>query len=187
MKTVAIMIDYFGKQPDWLPIFLLSCRHNPTIDWIIHSDCIAEDSVPANVKVVPTSFAAYKEKVSDALQIKFNPARPYNICNLKPLFPKIHYALGKSYDYVGWGDIDVIYGNIREFYTDSVLERNVISNQADFCSGHLTLIRNECWLRDAFELLTGWKDILEIEGDFTWEQSLDEARLSSLFLSLIHI
>ncbi len=39
MKSIIIIIDYLGgKWPEWFPLFLESCRKNPDISWLIHTD-----------------------------------------------------------------------------------------------------------------------------------------------------
>jgi hypothetical protein len=93
----------------------------------------------------------------------------------------VHADLAAGYDFFGWGDIDVIYGDIRAIYDDRVLSRNVISSHSGICSGHLTLIRNEPWLTTAFENLAHWRRRLEDPGPFEWHESLDEAHLTGLF------
>ena len=93
----------------------------------------------------------------------------------------IHQRLIDGYDFFGWGDIDVIYGDIRSIYTDQVLSRNVISTHNSICSGHLTLVRNEDWLREAYLNLSSWQTRLEDPEPFLWRDCLDEAHLSAIF------
>ena len=66
------------------------------------------------------------------------------------MFEVLHKDIIREYDYYGWGDIDVIYGDIRSIYTDDIFNYNVISSDDHTCSGHLTLIKNECWLANAY-------------------------------------
>jgi len=180
-KSVLLIIDYFGKWPPWFDMFLKSCGTNPSIDWLINTDCPIPRRHPANVKFRATSFGQFCERVSDTLEIRFKPDSPYNICNVRPAYGEIYEQEIGRYDYFGWSDLDVIYGDIRRFYDASVLERNVISSHRYTCSGHFTLIKNEPWLRHAFRHIRGWKERLEDPGEVPWHQCLDEAHLSALF------
>jgi hypothetical protein len=72
----------------------------------------------------------------------------------------IHEEIVSSFDYFGYGDLDVIYGDIRSFYDDNALCNNTLSTHRWCLSGHLTLIRNEQWLRDAFRRLRGWQNLV---------------------------
>ena len=42
MKSILIIIDYFGKWPEWLLVFLANCEANPTVNWLIHKELIAK-------------------------------------------------------------------------------------------------------------------------------------------------
>lgn len=180
MKSIIIFIDYFGKWPPWIFFFLESCRANPTVHWCIHSDCGPIDT-PVNVHIIHMSFVKYCQKISDILKVKFKPKNAYNICNIKPMVGVLHSTYLEGYDFFGWGDIDVIYGNIRGIYSDKVLHNNVISSHRGICSGHFLLMKNREWLRNAFRLLHNWEKRLEDPGPFLWDDSLDEASLSALF------
>jgi hypothetical protein len=42
-----------------------------------------------------------------------NLSNPYKLCDYKPLYARIFSELVAPYDYWGWGDLDVLYGDIR--------------------------------------------------------------------------
>lgn len=162
-------------------MFLASCKANTSVDWLIHGDFPPPISCPPNVRFVQISRQDYLNLVSSRLGIRFNPNSMYSVCNVRPAFGIIHKESIDTYDFFGWGDLDVIYGDLRAFYELAIEESNVISNDARICSGHLTLIRNEGWLREAFALIPDWRQRLESAGPTAWADSLDEARLSSIF------
>jgi len=161
MKSIVILIDYFGAWPRWFPVFLASCRYNGTINWIIRTDCEIPENPPQNVKFVPISYGAYIENVSKRLGIDFRPNGNYKICDLKPMYGDMYNEDIADYDYYGFGDLDVIYGDIRKFYTDDVLSHDVISTHKWILSGHLALFRNVEHLRKAYQKIPRWKEYLE--------------------------
>ena len=181
MKSIIIFIDYFGRWPSWFEMFLESCRKNATISWCIHTDCEIPPNAPPNVQFIRESFDVYCKDISDKLGVLFRPETPYNICNLKPMIGYLYKNLHSGFDYYGWGDLDVIYGDIRSIYTPGVLTHTVISTHRHICSGHLTLFKNDSWLHEAFLSLEGWKARLANPVRFQWHESLTEVGLTALF------
>ncbi|WP_157201853.1 DUF6625 family protein [Massilia sp. Root335] len=161
MKSIVILIDYFGNWPKWFPVFLTSCASNSTVDWIIRTDCKIPENPPKNVKFFLSSYTDYVAAVSQRLGINFKPARSYKICDLKAMYGDMYVDDIASYDYYGFGDLDVIYGDIRKFYTDEVLSFDVISTHVGMISGHLALFKNTERMRKAYTKILNWKEYLE--------------------------
>lgn len=163
MKSVLIIIDYFGATfPEWIDLFFESCRWNPTIDWLIHTDCETNADVPQNVTIRQMEWNDYVRLVSLKLGIHFQPSSSYKICDIKPALGSIWEQEVEGYDFFGYGDLDVIYGNIRHFYTEQILqESNLLSTHEWGISGHLCLIRNTLWMRKAYSRIKGWKSLFE--------------------------
>lgn len=153
-------MPYFGCWPEWFAFYLESCRWNSSIDWLFFTDCPIPENAPANVRFIITSFQDYQRLVSDRLGINFKVESSYTLCNLRPAYGFIHQEYLDGYDYFGFGDVDVIYGNLRDFYTDKVLCHNTISAHCDRVSGHLFLIKNnERWI-DAFRKIPDWQQLM---------------------------
>ena len=125
MKSIILIIDYFAKDwPDWFPIFIESCKKNGTIDWLIHTNCSTKIDIPQNVHIHKISEYEYCKKVSETLGIYFFPSWNYKIVDIKPAYGKIWEKEIKNYDFWGYTDIDIIYGNLRHFLTEKFLIRN---------------------------------------------------------------
>jgi hypothetical protein len=178
MKSIIIVITYFGKWPEWFPIFLESCRQNPTIDWLFHTDCNFDCSHVPNVKIKLGSKAHFVQQVYEQLDLRLTLDDPYKLCDVKPLTGVLYEADISGYDFWGYGDVDLIYGDIRKFYTDEVLENNIISTHNWCISGHLALIKNEGWLNNAFRRIKNWKALLEDPSSMRF----DEDVFSKVFL-----
>lgn len=52
MKKIVFIIPYFGHFNNYFSIWLHSCANNPTIDWMIFTDCKVKYNYPRNVKVI---------------------------------------------------------------------------------------------------------------------------------------
>lgn len=181
MKSVVIIIDYYGKWPFWFDLFLASCARNPTINWLINTDCPTPTYAPKNVKFVFRTKAQYLEHISRSLGIEFNPLSMYSICNLKPAFGYIYEEDIIGYDYYGWGDLDVVYGNLRAFFTNQALTHDVISSHDEIISGHLALFINEDRLRKSFMEIPNWAERMASSVYGKWDDCLDEVECSILF------
>ena len=140
MKSICLVIPWFGGNfKNYFQFFLESCRKNPTINWLIYTDNDKEWFFPSNVLVKKTSF----EKISAHIQLfydfKISLENPYKLCDFKPAYGEIFKNDLKEYDFWGYCDCDVIFGNIRSFLTDDILNRY----EKVFTRGHLCIYRNE--------------------------------------------
>lgn len=176
---ICIVIPYFGRWPFWMPFFLQSCRHNPTVDWLFISDCGLVEDCPPNVAIVEQSYEHYCRQVSERLQIRFAPLSPYKLCDLKPALGHLHADRLEGYDFWGFGDIDLVYGDLRRYFTEERLARfDLLSTHSRRVSGHLCLLRNTVKMREAFMRVPGWESLLADQK----HHAFDEKAFSRLFL-----
>ncbi|MDD2160024.1 hypothetical protein N1078_05445 [Pseudomonas sp. MIL19] len=162
-----------------MPFFLQSCRLNPSVEWLFYSDCAPLDNCPENVRVVSMSFADYCQHVSSRLDIDFRPTQAYKLCDIRPAFGLIHEADLQGYDFWGFGDIDLVYGDLRAYFTAERLQsHDLYSTHARRVSGHLCLIRNTPRMRDAFKRMPSWRQ----RFCDPQHQALDEGAFTRLFL-----
>lgn len=164
MKKIVLIMPYFGKWPEWMSFYIKSCEYNSTIDFIFFTDCEIPESAPSNIIFNKMSFDQYKKIFQDKLHINTEDMTPYKICDYRPTFGYVHEEIIKQYDFFGYGDIDVIYGDLRKFLDDDVLSHNVISAHKDRLSGHFALLRNTKKYRNAFFKIANWKEVLERKG-----------------------
>ncbi|QCZ92916.1 DUF6625 family protein [Salinimonas iocasae] len=143
-KNKMLLINpYYGKWPVWLPAFLLSCKANPDVTWLIPTDCDIPADAPDNVIFVKSSLAQLSQQASEVTGLDIAMQRPYKLNDIRPLFGKIFSKELEGYDFWGHCDIDVIFGDIRSFITDDILENHdVISARQNNIAGHFTLYRN---------------------------------------------
>jgi len=178
MFRIRFLIPYFGKWPFWLPFFLESCRYNPDIDWLFFSDCGIPENLPDNVRIRAISFDDYCQLVSKRLDIHFAPANPYKVCDVRPAYGFLHAEDLEGYDFWAFGDIDVIYGQLRNWFTAERLARyDLISCYARRVSGPLSLIRNTPQSATLFQRIPNWRE--RFCGP---HEALDEGAFTRLFL-----
>ncbi|MFW9606407.1 MAG: DUF6625 family protein [Pseudomonas sp.] len=178
-KSIVFIIPYFGRWPFWLPLFLKSCQLNPTVNWILYSDCGEPDLLPTNVRYVEITFSEYCENVSRRLQCDFSPQRAYKLCDVKPALGFIHEPDIQEFDFWGFSDLDLIYGDLRGYFNAERLTNfDFFSTHERRVSGHLCLMRNNEKMRLAFRKIPNFLQRLCDQKS----HALDEGGFSRIFL-----
>ena len=181
--TIRVVIPYFGTWPEWSPLFFETVRRNQGVDFLVITDCDPEAGATPNVAVRSMSFADYVRSVGETLGVAFDPVAPYKLCDLKALLGDLHRADLEGYDFYGFCDVDVLFGDIRAFITDDLLASyDVISTHADRISGHLALFRNSERNRRMYRRVYDWRRcLLEPENVVMDEFGLAHAYLMTSF------
>ena len=123
-QRLAFIVPYYGKFPDYFPLWLKTCSTNPTIDFIVSTDDKTQYDYPENVKVhYEFSFDDIRKKFQSHFDFKISLERPYKICDYRPAFGELFAEYLTDYDFWGHCDIDVLWGNFRKFVTDDVLKK----------------------------------------------------------------
>lgn len=140
MKSIALILPYFGNlnRSGYFELFLESCKNNPTIDFLIYTDDRTQYDYSKNVKVKYTTFEGLKEKIQRLYEFPININHAYKLCDYKVAYGEIFADDIKNYDFWGYMDCDLIFGDIRKFLTDEKLGKY----QKLYTRGHLTLYRN---------------------------------------------
>jgi len=179
MKSIAFIIPYFGPFPFWMDYFIASCKANPTIDFIFYSDNEKPEDWPSNIHYKKLTFSDYKILVSRKLNIEFHPESAYKVCDIRPAFPCIHEDDLKGYDFWGFCDIDLVFGNIRNFLTSGILAKHhFFSAYERRVSGHFFICRNIPEYRNIYLELNNWKQAFEDDK----HHCFDEKAFSDLFV-----
>jgi hypothetical protein len=179
-QELIILIPYFGRWPEWINLFIESCKWNPDVRWLFYTDCGEPENRAENVNYAHLGFDDYKALACERLHIKFDPPDPYKLCDLRPCIGQIHKREIAGYRFFGYGDIDVIYGNIRRFYTDDLLAHsNAISAHSERLSGHFLVLRNTEAIRRAYERIPNYRDLLEEPRNM----NMDEGSFTKIFRS----
>ena len=77
------------------------------------------------------------------LETPFTLSRGYKLVDLKPAYGELFQDYLKEFDYWGYTDLDVIYGDLARFFSPETLSSYDILSPSDRLQvGHLTLLRN---------------------------------------------
>lgn len=145
MKKIAIVCCYFGKLPNYFNLWLRSCAANPSIDWLFFCDQ-EQTALPQNVKYFRVTLAEIhnlcRQKVSPELILP----KAYKLCDYKVMFGTIFADYLTGYDFWGYCDFDMIFGDLRAFFTDERLEKF----DKILPLGHLSIYRNTPEVNERF-------------------------------------
>ena len=138
MKNIILIMAYYGKLPDIFPVWLQSVKNNPTVDFCFFSDCIRQEDVPQNVKVIDMAGEAFVRRIRDRFDFEVSINNYGRISQFRPAFAHIFPEVVDGYDFWGYVECDLILGDIRHFITDELLDQY----DKFFKLGHLQLFRN---------------------------------------------
>ena len=170
--SIAILTCWYGSYPWYFPYFVHSCKFNPTIDFIIITDNDQPiPDKPQNVKIIYKALEEIKAIASEKLGFAVNIDYPYKLCDFKPAYGFIFSEILMCYDFWGHGDIDVVYGNIRDFMTDEILSNyDVISSRHDYITGTFCLFRNNKYINCLFRKSKDYKRVFRSAEHFCFDE-----------------
>lgn len=177
MNKIALIIPYFGKFPEWMPLYLYSCSKQKNIDFLYFTDCELPQKVYENTIFIKTTFKEYCDKVSHKLNIDFHPTQSYKLCDLKPFYGIVHEGDLREYDWWGFGDLDLIYGDLSLLINEENLAKyDLLTTHVDKVAGHFTIVRKKSEYTRIPLNIPNWVDKLTLDKHVF----LDEAEYAEL-------
>lgn len=137
MEKIAVLSVYYGTLPPYYRLWLRSCEYNSTIDFYLVTD-IELDKLPENVHKINLSFTEFHALAEKKLGRKVCLDAPYKICDYRPMFGVIMEEYLKGYDYWANCDMDMLFGDLRNFFNQYELKKY----DRFLHLGHLSLYRN---------------------------------------------
>ncbi len=165
------IIPYFGKLPVFFPFWLKSCGSNSFFHWLLITDNEIPGALPPNVILKKMTFRDFVKHIQSFFDFKISLEKPYKICDFRPAFGVIFQQDIAGYDYWGYCDIDLIWGDlsqlaeiVRQKRFDKILE-----------NGHCTLVKNTPEIRNGFQaLLPGclyYKDVFASPKSWIFDEN----------------
>lgn len=165
------MICYFGEFPKWFNFFLETCRYNDSVKFIIFSDSKKHYPTAQNVTYKKLSLHEFNWLASEKLNIAIRLLEPYKVCDFKPAFGAIFEDCLQGTDFWGHCDIDLVFGNIRSFITNEILDiYDIITARKEYLLGHFTLYRNEDKINRIYEQSKNYKFIFQSRELFSFDE-----------------
>ncbi len=182
-NRICIINVFYGTYPEWFRFFLKSCETNTIIDWYFFSDQKTIPSTSGNIRHIELSPDEFSILTSKTLNIQTEIKDFYKICDLKPAFGKIFHEYLKEYDFWGYCDIDLIFGDLSSFITDSFLNSfDVISFYSGFLSGPLCLYRNDLQSIELYKHSCSYPDVYRNAEHLGFDENIQRPEIKKLSL-----
>jgi hypothetical protein len=172
-KKIAVLACYQGPLPWYFDYFVHSCIYNPSIDFFIITDNTGYDKpVPANLKFLHKSLSDISEIATEKLGFRVNIKYGYKLCDFKPAYGVLFSEILEHYDFWGHADIDVIFGNIRNFITNDLMnDYDLISVRPDWIPGCFLLFRNNEKMNYLFTHSKDYKKVFTSDIHFCFDET----------------
>lgn len=159
---IAFVVPWFGRLPAYFDLWLNSCAKNSSIDFIFISDQKVDINKDyKNIKYIMMSWVEIQKKIKGNFDFDIKLKYPYKLCDYKPAYGLIFDEYLKNYDFWGYCDIDLIWGDMSKYLTDDVLERY----DKLYDCGHCMIYRNNDTMRELFKrkcTTAFWKGYKEV-------------------------
>ncbi|WP_187260566.1 DUF6625 family protein [Pontibacter beigongshangensis] len=180
-KSIVFIIPHFGKFKSYFQLWLQSCKYNPSIHWLIFTDDHTSYDFPPNVIVHYTTFEETVSQIQEVFDFEICLKSPYYLCEFKVAYGEIYQKYIEGYDFWGFCDTDLIWGNLREHITDEILT----SYSKISWRGHLTLFRNNKHINSLYKSTIDGIEFYKFalsnqSGHFLW---FDERVINYIFES----
>lgn len=137
MKSIGIIIPYFGRKPVLYDAWEQTALYNETVDFYIFTD-ILEIKEKRNIHVIYQTFSECRKMIQEAIDVDICLDEPYKLCDYRPTYGLAFSQWIGSYDFWGYCDLDVLLGNLRAFFTDKILDKV----ERCLANGHISLWKN---------------------------------------------
>lgn len=182
MTRIALINCYFGKSwPEYFKHFLFSCKYNPDVDFFLFTNLEAPFHVPNVHFIKISSLTEFSKLAGEKLNLSINILDGYKLCDFKPAYGLIFQDYLQGYDFWGYCDIDIIFGNIRYFITEKLLKKyDVISPHKNYPAGFFTLLKNNEQCINLFKQSKDYAHILQNTRHFCFDECNFEFNLVHL-------
>lgn len=123
MIKIKIISCYFGKLPDWFDLWALSCSYNPQFEFLLVTDQEMKKKTAPNITIKTMTFEALRERFQRNFSFSIALKNPRKLCDYKPVFGLAFQEELKGFDFWGHCDLDMIFGNLKKFLPDALLEQ----------------------------------------------------------------
>lgn len=168
---MAFITCYMGKLPWYLRLFIKTCAANPDVHFILVTDAPCEMDLPPNFKWVNMDVHTLKELISGKTGLNVSLDYAYKLCDIKPAYGVVFEDYLEGYDFWGHCDIDIIFGCIRHFITEEILQaHDVICVVPEYVTGFFTLFRNTPYINRLYEQSRDYKKVFESDRHYCFDE-----------------
>ena len=168
---IGIIICWYGDWPWYFKFFLHSVKFNPSIDFLLVTDEIIYEDLPVNIKLINKSLGDIKILATEKMGFEVSLTSAHKLCDFKPAYGDIFDFYLKEYDFWGHGDIDIIFGNIRNFIEEEILENyDVVSVHKDYIHGCFALYKNKQNINILYKCSRDFEKVFSTSDSYAFDE-----------------
>jgi hypothetical protein len=137
LNKIAILVVYFGKFPNSVTIWADSAKRQKNIDFIFITDQ-NQESYLESFTFIKYEFHELINHINFILNFDSNIKFPYKLVDFKPAYGIIFKNILSNYNYWGYCDLDLIFGDLNSFILKCVDEQTDMF----YSRGHFSFFRN---------------------------------------------
>ena len=115
---------------------------NANIDFVIVTDLECPSPLPANVRLVGIKLDEITDRLSKIVGAPLRLERLHIICDYRPFYALLFPELVTGYDYWGYCDMDLIFGDLTPLIEATRLGCWDFISPWHYTAGHCSLLRN---------------------------------------------
>lgn len=142
-SKIAFLIPFFGKWPNYVNLFLQSCRGHQIFDIIFFSEENPSRHLPENVTYVEMARSNIWKRINQITKLGIYETPGHKLCDFRPFYGLVFEDLLREYEFWGFCDIDIMFGDLGKSFNEQTLDSlDVFSAHAKQFVGHFTFLRN---------------------------------------------
>lgn len=168
---IAIIVCWYGPWPWYFKYFLHSVKYNPTVDFLLVTDEPLQTALPENVKAIHMSLTDVAALASEKMGFDVALKTSYKLCDYKPAYGDIFSSFLAGYHFWGHGDIDIIFGNIRNFIEPEIMDNfDVLSVHQDYIHGCFGIYRNHPKINTLYKCSRDFKKVFSTHDSYAFDE-----------------
>lgn len=136
-KKIVFILTCFRKPNNYFSLWCNSASKSKICDFVIYSDQNIDVRYD-NIFIKSMTLKEFELLAQEKLCENYNVRNGYKVCNYRPAFGIIFSDLIKDYEYWGYCDMDVIFGNLDTFLCPILGKYDKY-----FQRGHMTIFKND--------------------------------------------
>ena len=155
---ICFVVPYTGEWPGWCKLFFDSVGRNPAIDVLVVCTSLPPCLTPPNAHIVQMTNEELSARMSAATGLAVGPISGHKLCDFRPFFGLAFADLLSGYEFWGFCDIDLVFGDLSKLLTADFLDQmDVYSAHNEQIVGHFTIVRNNVRLNQLAFTMPDWQ------------------------------
>jgi ribosomal protein S17E len=173
MSKIAVVITFFGKFPAYMDYFIETCTYNKNLDFIFFTDDTSYASSSfLNVKFISLTLGEFNTLASKKIGTQVTLKKGYKLCDLRPMYGVVYEDYLSGYDFWGYCDTDIVFGDTSKILTDDLLANyDIISSHSQYMSGPFSLYRNIPEANNLFKQSKDYQRVIQDDANLSFDEA----------------